>query len=211
MAQRSGVPLGPGTAMRRSAAGGFTLFELLIVMALLTLAAGLTVPAISWLFAHHNLRQAVDLLGVRISAGRVHSVETGLTYQFRYEPGGRRFLLVPFDQEPPSAPGAQRAVRIVGMLPAVCKFDGGQILAEKGTSIPSDWLAGLPDAGEYAGASWSGPALFHPDGTATDLKLVVHGAKNDRVELTLRGLTGAVTVSHVITGSSSASPSPSGK
>lgn len=194
-------PSAAGAAPRRR---GFTLFEVMIVLVLLSVVGALTIPTLNRLYAHHHLRQAVDLLGVRLSAGRVHSVETGLTYQFRYEPGGRRFLLVPFDQEPASAPGGPRATRIVGMLPAVCKFDGGQILADKGSAIPSEWLAGLPDAGEYTSASWSGPALFQPDGTATSMKLVVHGPKNESVELSLRGLTGAVTVSHVITGSQTA-------
>lgn len=176
---------------------GFTLFELIIVLVLLSLVGALTVPTLNRLYSHHHLRQAVDLLGVRISSGRVHAVETGLTYQFRYEPGGRRFLIVPYDQEPPSASGAPRATRTVGMLPAVCKFEGGNTLSEKGSSVPSDWLVGLPDAGEYTGATYSGPALFHPDGTATDMKLIVHGPKNESVELTMRALTGAVTVSQV--------------
>lgn len=180
-------------------ARGFTLFEILLVLTILTLVAGLTWPSLSRLFAHHRLRQAADLLGARMSAGRVHAVDTGMVYQFRFEPGGRRFLLVPFDREQvdETQPGAHRAIRIVGMLPASCRFEGGESFNDKGTSIPDEWLAGLPNEAAYLGANWSQPTLFHPDGSATDFEVAVIGDKKEQVKLSLRGLTGAVIVSPV--------------
>lgn len=178
---------------------GFTLFEVLLVLTIMTLIVGLAWPSLSRLYAHHHLRQAADLLGVRMSAGRVHSVESGLVYQFRYEPGGRRFLLVPFDHEEidESATGAQRARRVAGMLPATCRFEGGGMSLDKGTSIPDEWFSGMPNAADYMGALWSPPVLFHPDGTATNFEVAVVGNKKEQVLLTLRGLTGGVTVSPV--------------
>lgn len=175
---------------------GFTLFEVLLVLTILTLVVGLAWPSLSRLFAHHRLRQAANLLSVRMSAGRIRAVETGLIYQFRYEPGGRRFLLVPFDREQvdETSPNAQRAIRIVGKLPASCRFEGGQSFNDKGTAIPDDLLAGIANAADFVGALWSTPTLFHPDGTATDFEVAIVGDKKEQVRLTLRALTGSVTV-----------------
>lgn len=181
---------------RRAAPRAFTLFELLLVLAVLVLVAGLAWPSLARLHAHHQLRQSADLLGVRLSSGRVHAVESGLIYQFRFEPGGRRFLLVPFDEEQVAAddPTARRAVRTVGMLPGQCKFEGGEGFTDKGTAIPDEWLSGLPDAGDYLGALWSSPVLFYPNGTATQFDVLIRGRGREQVKVSMRALTGAVTV-----------------
>ncbi|HTI49344.1 MAG TPA: hypothetical protein VL475_00280, partial [Planctomycetaceae bacterium] len=154
------------------------------------------------LHAHHRLKQAADLVAVRLSSGRVHALESGMIYQFRYEPGGRRFLLVPFDPESPQVTsgeaGTERARRKVGKLPDTCRFEGGDSFNDKGTAIPDEWLSGLPDASDYLGGLWSDPVLFHPDGTATTFEVIIRGRKNaEQVKLSLRGLTGAVTISSV--------------
>jgi prepilin-type N-terminal cleavage/methylation domain-containing protein len=184
-------PLSTGRAQ------GFTLFEVLLVLTILTLILGLAWPSLSRLFAHHRLQQAAELLSARMSAGRVHSVESGLIYQFRFEPGGRRFLLVPYDREQidTADPNASRAIRVVGMLPDSCRFEGGQSFTDKGTTIPDEWLAGLANEADFVGTQWSQPVLFHPDGSATDFEVAVVGDKKEQVVLTLRGLTGSVVVS----------------
>jgi hypothetical protein len=178
----------------------------LLVLGVLVLVVGMTWPSLERLHAHHRLRQAADLVAVRLSAGRVRAVESGMIYQFRYEPGGRRFLLVPYDPEAPLESGevasteaaTPRARRIAGKLPDVCRFEGGNSFNDKGTAIPEEWLSGLPDAGDYLDGLWSDPVLFHPDGTATTFEVIIRGRKNtEQVKLSLRSLTGAVTISSV--------------
>lgn len=182
---------------------GFTLFEMVIVLAVIALVAGMMWPSVSALLEHHNLKQAADLAGTRLGSGRVHALETGLTYQFRFEPGGRRFILVPFDPEPEQAEessGVRAATRAAGMLPATCKFEGGGSFADRGTSIPDEWLSGLPDAADYSGALWSQPVLFHPNGTATDFEVLIFNQAKGSVRLNLRAITGGVTVSQATRG-----------
>ncbi|MFN0050668.1 MAG: prepilin-type N-terminal cleavage/methylation domain-containing protein [Planctomycetales bacterium] len=217
--RRPALGIAQGTA-RRGVRGlalptvprAFTLFEMLLVLAVLTVVAGLTYPSVSALFAHHQLQQGAEMVAIRFSSARVYAVETGLTYQFRFEPNGRRFLVVPFDPEPDSpstgtasgatnsgsAPVSQRAMRKVGMLPSVCQFEAGSNVQDQGNPIPEDWLSGLPDAADYSGASWSAPILFHPDGTAANAEVTIRNSKNKQgVLLTLRGLTGAVAVTDI--------------
>jgi prepilin-type N-terminal cleavage/methylation domain-containing protein len=188
--------------MGHSARRGFTLFELLLVLGVLALVVGLTWPSLERLHAHHRHKQAAEMLAVRLSSGRVRAIESGMIYQFRYEPGGRRFLLVPYDPEAPSevveVTGTPRARRTAGMLPETCRFEGADSFNDQGTAIPDEWLEGLPDAGDYQGGLWSAPAMFHPDGTATPFEVIVRGQKNnEQLKLSLRGLTGAVKISSV--------------
>jgi prepilin-type N-terminal cleavage/methylation domain-containing protein len=191
----------PRAAHQRGERRGFTLFEIVLVLVVLVTILGITWPSLSRLFAHHQLRQAAELVQVRLTSGRICSLESGLAYQFRFEPGGRRFLLVPFDPEPPqdSAEGnaTQRAMRKVGMLPDTASFAADSALAGEGVEIPEEWLSGLPNVADYSGASWSGPVLFYPDGTATDFELVIVGKDQRKAKVTLRGLTGGVSVSSV--------------
>ncbi|MSR59972.1 MAG: hypothetical protein EXS05_20425 [Planctomycetaceae bacterium] len=199
---------GPARDLRRA----FTLFEILIVLSLMVVVIGLLWPSLSRMVAYTQLRQGAERVGTRLASARVHAIETGLAYQFRYEPGGRRFLVVPFDQEivaasspsagstgadPSNGGGGRRATRTVGMLPAAISFEGGQMLGDKGTGIPDEWLSGLPDSAEYSGVLWSGPVLFHPDGTTAPFELVLQNKKNEQVKVTVRGLTGGVKVSKV--------------
>lgn len=181
---------------------------MLLVLAVLTLLAGLAWPSISRLHGHHQLRQSADLLAARLAAGRIHAVDTGLTYQFRFEPGGRRFLLVPFDQEADEDVhqtadpqlGSQRAIRSAGMLPGACKFEGGESFNDTGTAVPDEWFSGLPDAADYVGAMWSAPVLFHPNGTATNFEVLLRGRRQEQVKVLMRAITGAVTVAPVTAG-----------
>lgn len=176
---------------------------MVIALAILAAMAGLMWPSIHALLEHHNLKQAADFAGAKLGSGRVHALETGLTYQFRFEPGGRRYILLPFDPEPEQAEGdvgARRATRTAGMLPATCKFEGGSSFNDKGTGIPDEWLSGLRNAEEYSGALWSPPVLFHPNGTATDFEVLIQNPTAGSVRLTLRSITGGVKVSQATRG-----------
>jgi hypothetical protein len=46
-------------------------------------------------------------------------------------------------------------------------------------------------------AVWSEPILFYPDGTATSARLVLKNEHGRSIELTLRGLTGVVSIGTV--------------
>jgi hypothetical protein len=71
-----------------SARRGFTLFDLSIAW-----------PSVNWMYRRQRLEQGAELVRARLGSARVNAVETGLVYQFRFEPGGRRFLILPYDAE----------------------------------------------------------------------------------------------------------------
>ena len=50
---------------------------------------------------------------------------------------------------------------------------------------------------DLSGGGWSDSICFYPDGTTSDVRLVLLNDRGNRVELTLRGLTGTVIVGDV--------------
>jgi len=46
--------------------------------------------------------------------------------------------------------------------------------------------------------TWSEAVLFYPDGTATNARFRIVGAKQSHIDITVRGLTGAATISDII-------------
>ena len=158
-------------------------------------------PVVDRLHSEYRLRQGGQLVQSRLAAARVHAIDTGLPYEFRYEPGGQRFLVLPHDPQALHAqqvPGAHGPAKIGGKLPSPqAHFDAA---AGGGQEIPGDWLTGIAAAAEFTGASWSAPILFYPDGTATHATLTIRDKKSQSVTVSVRPLTGAVSVSKITRG-----------
>lgn len=66
-----------------------------------------------------------------------------------------------------------------------------------GQQISADALSGLPEAGKLASVSWSGPILFHPNGSATDATVDLIDRQRQHITLRIRGITGGVSVSRL--------------
>jgi hypothetical protein len=204
---------------------GFTLFEVTLVLVLSLAAIAIAWPSLSRLRAHHHLQQSAELVRARMLGGRLHALETGMTYQFRYTPGGRSYVVLPFDQDPTQVGEALRTVveKHAGLLPETITFQPlspDAVSAQTGISpgaIPSDMapqsiddalLTGLPEVEKFTGLSWSPPILFLADGTATPAAFLLQSDR-EAVQVTVRGLTGGVTAATVVDGPSIGTrPSP---
>ncbi len=181
---------------------GFTLFEIVMVLGVMVMAIGIAWPAIAVIQGEYQLRQGGQLVQAKLAWARVHAVETGYVYQFCFEPDGQRFLVLPFDQQALFAqpsPGTRAPQKSGGKLPsAKAHFDAASSPASH--AIPAEWLTGMTDAGEYSGATWAAPILFHPDGSASAATIQIIDKKSRTVTISVRPLTGAVTVSKIHAG-----------
>lgn len=155
-------------------------------------------PALDTIHAQYRLRQAGQLVQVRMSAARVHAIDSGVPHQFRFEPGGQRFLVLPYDQQALAAqPGAGHTLKVTGKLPSTrAQFaaTGGQ---GSGQPLPGGSLTGIANAADFGDAGWSAPILFFPDGTAMAATVVIRDKKSQMVTVSVRGLTGSVSVSKI--------------
>lgn len=202
--------------------GGFTLFEILLVLVVLVTVLSLTWPVLDKIHSQYRLRQGGQLVQVRLAAARVQAINSGLVYQFRYEPGGQRFVVLPFDQQALSAqpaPGTHGPRKLAGKLPSArARFEAphaaagmtgagagatgaGSTSAAAGVnsaqSLPAAWLAGIPDVDQFTDAAWSQPILFYPDGSASQSLLTIRDGKSDYVTVSVRSLTGSISVSKI--------------
>ena len=201
---RSGHPTASPATEGGKFRSAFTLFEVLLVMAVMVMILSLGWPVVERYHSEYRLRQGGLLIQSRLSAARVHAIDTGVPYEFRYEPGGQRFLVLPHDLQAVQAqhvPGSHGPAKVAGKLPSPqAHFDAGALGASGGQQIPAEWLTGIAAAADFSTATWSAPILFYPDGTAAHATLTIIDKKSQSVTISVRPLTGAVSVSKIARG-----------
>lgn len=197
-----GALIGPQSGKR----GGYTLVEMLLVVAVIGTLAAMTWPSVLRMQADHDLSSAAEQVRMQLAAARTKAIKSGVKYQFVHEPKGRNFAVIPLEPEPQqqqstsgggtsavsSASNAQK--NSSGELPAKLTFV--PLNATSTLPLPSQTLSamafqGLDNAGTLASISWSEPLVFAPDGSAMDAVVTIGDNRGQRIDLTVRGLTGA--------------------
>ena len=188
--------------LRGSARAGFTLLELLLVLAVLVTVASLSWPRMMRYIEENSLKQNVETVRRELAATRILAIKSGLTYQFRFEPTAQGFVILPFDRpeivatdEKPTS--STKVKTIVGHLSSDSQFEPATDKTGKslgGQRLDDLWLALLKNGALYTETIWSQPILFRPNGESQDARLVIRDKVGNTIELTVRGLTGGVRV-----------------
>lgn len=190
---------------RKQARDGFTFAELLLVLALLLIVTGLVFPPVLRMMADQPLKEGAERARTKLANTRLKALDYNTAWQFRFEPGGRRYLWMPMepiraasDTSPAAAATTNVTEVTVGELPKGINFstdiNGVPLPTER---LPQELVIGLPNAYQLTQVGWSAPLTFQPDGSAVDAELAVTDVSNRLIRLTLRGLTGGVTVSQI--------------
>ncbi|HUG67467.1 MAG TPA: hypothetical protein VMM76_06930 [Pirellulaceae bacterium] len=195
---------------------GVTLLEMLLVLGLLVAIAALAMPSATRPLETYRLRKSGDLIRAEWAKTRAKAMETGRTYVFRYEPNADGYHVEPWysDEDylesstltgvggfgasvamPTSPLFDPTAVSTMKRLPEEIVFvasettqDARELLAVQGTN-----------ALQNQDTSMSSPIFFYPDGTSSTARLFVKNQRDRYIKLTLRGLTGVVYVSGLLT------------
>lgn len=202
--------------VRHRSRAGYTMLELILVLTVVAVIVALAFPNVMRLFSQQKLSESAEKVRSLASSARVHSIDSGLVYQFRYEPGGQHFVVVPFEREfegvSPNARGTGTAAglgrfsKASGTLASGITFAAPTLLNPTGTGsgasttgmgqkLASNLLSGLPDASKLENISWSGPILFQPDGSSADASFDMVDKSNQHITLKIRGITGAISLS----------------
>jgi prepilin-type N-terminal cleavage/methylation domain-containing protein len=205
-------------------AAGYTLLELLLVLAILVAVASAVTPTVVTRMSEYRLKQGAEAARFALAATRIHAIDLSSVYQFRYEPGGRRYVALPTDSDAvtaaktskQSAPngGLPRSYVEYGILPENITFEAaappastGSIGARSDAQTPawSDkaWataLAQAPNASDFNSAAWSPPIVFRADGTAIDAAVNVVDGHGEGFQVKVRELTGEVSLGPLVTG-----------
>ncbi len=181
---------------------GFSLIELLIVLAVLAAIASLTLPSLRGPMDKARLRGAAREIETAIAKSRSLAIRTGQPHWFTFEPGGRAWR-IETNIEPVPGEGAGATATASGLTPdgpeseEVSHFVRGGVLPDGVTfsdeSIQSADLV-EPDVLLDAGPKWSEPIHFNPIGRTANRKFALRGARDFEVRVRVRGLTGSVNV-----------------
>ena len=189
---------------------GYTLLELLLVLAILVILAATAAPFLRGTMQDAALRSAADTIRVELTKANVRAMKTGRIQVFRFEVGGTQFSVQRYaaaDDEIEAAP----AVRGFGnaeeeiasprldktttvTLPEGVTFAAGEALVGgRAASIEED----IRNANRFEG-DWSQPILFYPDGSSSDAYVVVVNEREVGIRVNLRGMTGAATLGDIM-------------
>ena len=202
----------PVTDRSRSA---FTLLELILVLVVLAVMAGMAWPQMTSFLRRESVLGNVEQVRQVLDGARVKAVNDGITYQFRFEPNGRKYVLLPQDvisnddtsYTSSSSSGSTSDLPggierpIVHELSEDCYFyvDNTSLSQERMIQerLGDPWLEMVSDGMLHRDVSWSPPILYAADGSASDGSVTVVDDDRRVITLSVRGLTGAVVTSRL--------------
>jgi len=194
---------------------------MLIVTGGLAALAALSWPALRGPLDKSRLRGAAKQVRVELAKTRLKAIQTGVAHRFRYQPGNNLFEIAPLEIEEDAQTSAFDAVEddrsnpvgssvnsardhslaeqtVRKQLPDGVRFvDPSSIgpAADVAESGPEPEAATSFDEFDWsAAAGWSAPIIFYPNGKAADARILLIGQRDFQIPVTLRGLTGIVTV-----------------
>lgn len=175
---------------------GYTFIELLLVLAILAAIAGMTWPAVVRFSDERALKNAGEEVRAELDRTRFRAINSGITYQFRYEPNGRRYLAVPAERDLTTV-GAANAPATSSGPPGYSGeiADGLTLQPPAGVlpaaeMLPADSLTGLAEGILLSQVRWSAPIYYRPDGTATNELFRVADEQGRFIDISVRELTG---------------------
>jgi prepilin-type N-terminal cleavage/methylation domain-containing protein len=209
MPQSAMVPPFAQRWLRRSR--GFTLMELLLVLAILVVVASLALPNVLRTLETQKLKRAADGLRTKWMQCHVRAMKTGRIQVFRYELGAANYETKPWDADDSQLETSAKVNPNLSVLPVDplleekpatlpdgIIFHSGDAKFENRSATLEDQIAQFDSGG---GAGWSRPLLFYPDGSTSSAHVVLalqgkeSADKDVGIRVKLRGLTGSVEVS----------------
>ncbi len=175
----------------------YTLLEVVLTLAIIMAIAAMSWPKLMTWIEDRKLSESAQAVQTALNKARMWSIDTSLTYQFRFEPDGRYFVVVPYDRaiavadqsgEATVDPSLARRM-LSGELPEGIEFRA-TVVTPQVEQLSAELLAGLPDAAKLSQVRWSSPTFFYSDGTATDAVLLLEDEKERQYRVSVRGLTG---------------------
>jgi len=177
---------------------GYTLVELMLVMAVIIMVAAMAYPSLDAMYLDTKLAQAGDQVRAKWLTARIQAVNEGRPYRFAVILNKGNYRLAPDSADFWGGSNGQTS-----------DPDNGPLILEE--ALPKGVIFNTPDSSQTnpdsnsdtslptEGVDWSRAftvATFLPDGTTReDLATITFNAKGARpVDIKMRGLTGAITV-----------------
>ncbi len=167
---------------------GSTLFEILLVMAILLVGGAICIPLIAPMMSSNDLQAARDLVRARLTEMRTRAVSEGRAYSFSLVENSGKFRIAPDADDSSggngqSAGSDQRPWIVEETLPGKVQF----------MKLQSDTVNST-SPGQGGKGNYTAVLTFLPDGTARENVEISFG-QNGKPALLLkvRGHTGAIS------------------
>ena len=190
-------------ACHRNPQSGFTILELLIVLALLAAISVIVMPTLLDEMRNNQVYEAGESVREILAESRKYAIDSGIDYEFRYEPGGQFFIVIPSETDPVASNATQddaavgNYLSLSGELAEEFQIEALEGAGESSETLPIEAFGTLENSSILSQKSWSAPVMFRFDGTAEDFEFRVSDDERRTVELSIRGLTGAIRLSQV--------------
>jgi prepilin-type N-terminal cleavage/methylation domain-containing protein len=180
---------------------GFTLLEMLLVLAILVVITAVTIPVVGRMYDMHRIEQAAAEVRTALSAARLRAVDGGEVFECRFEPDGRNLIILPrhdgrirFGSEDDRSSAAEKhsAAVLHVELPEPLYFWTADEIRER---LEPNAASELTDRRSMDNLTWSAPVIFAPNGSSTNAQFEIRDRDGRTVELRVRGLTGAASSS----------------
>ena len=166
---------------------GFTMLEMILVLAIAIVVAALAVPAVQGTIGNQSIASGADRVRVAMGQARVQAIRTSDVHAFFYQPNGQWFDVAPLADH-------QRLTR----------QSNGQSANNHNRDLSDNWLprqvffiagetqidARSESARQASGGAPINAILFYPDGTAQDARILLQDERGITMAVELRGLTG---------------------
>jgi len=162
----------------RPSRGGFTLFELIIVMIVIFTLATIVVPRFSDFFPSYQVRKSTEHLMAWARKARADAAVTGIRQRLILDTKTRKFW-IEYEARPIKEPG--KFVLLSGAW-------GEEQLPE---AVTFESITGAENAATGEGLK---VLEFRPDGTSTDATIVLSNDSGDSHSLKIEGATSKITI-----------------
>ncbi len=199
--KRRGAPrhAGAATAAWPQARRAYTLFELVLVLALLVVIAAFAMPSMEAMYSNFRLSAAADMVRAGWAAAQARAMDEGRPYRFAIVPNQGNFRIAPDSvdfwgsgEAPTPSDSTEPPLVLDDALPKGVRFTSVEAL--QSGAVDQDGDAVLPP-GSVDPSQWSRLVTFLPDGTTReDVEIAFHARGGLPVILRLRALTGVVTM-----------------
>jgi prepilin-type N-terminal cleavage/methylation domain-containing protein len=180
----------------RQSRRGYTLLELILVLAVLIMLAALAVPMAMESLDSHRLRASADRVQAAFADARNLAIRSGNEVAFYYMPGARTFFVTSFNplvpKPLPPIPDEFRArdgssdIRS-NILEMGVRFAGADVSPDARSQMTE-----ITDVPNYQ------RILFYPDGSVQPARLFLANEVGAGLRVELRGLTGTSVASEIM-------------